>query len=47
MAQGRTQRGLVQSYTTIGDDSIVVAQKAFLRMLRGEAYLSEAPPCGM
>jgi valyl-tRNA synthetase len=31
-------------YTTIGDDSIVVSQKAFLRNLRrGEAYLSEAP----
>ena len=31
-------------YTTIGDDSIVVAQKAFLRnVVRGEAYLSEAP----
>jgi valyl-tRNA synthetase len=31
-------------YTTIGDDSIMVAQKAFLRnVARGEAYLSEAP----
>ncbi len=31
-------------YTTIGEDSIVVAQKAFLRnVARGEAYLSEAP----
>jgi valyl-tRNA synthetase len=31
-------------YTTIGDESIVVAQKAFLRnVARGEAYLSEAP----
>ncbi|HEX3205890.1 MAG TPA: class I tRNA ligase family protein, partial [Propionibacteriaceae bacterium] len=31
-------------YTTIGDDSIVVAQKAFLRnVVRDEAYLSEAP----
>ncbi|QDP95913.1 valine--tRNA ligase [Microlunatus elymi] len=31
-------------YTTIGDDSISVAQKAFLRnVARGEAYLAEAP----
>jgi valyl-tRNA synthetase len=31
-------------YTTISEDSIMVAQKAFLRnVLRGEAYLSEAP----
>ncbi|HEX5908659.1 MAG TPA: class I tRNA ligase family protein, partial [Propionibacteriaceae bacterium] len=31
-------------YTTISDDSIMVAQKAFLRnVVRGEAYLSEAP----
>ena len=31
-------------YTTISDDSIMVAQKAFLRnAARGEAYLSEAP----
>jgi valyl-tRNA synthetase len=31
-------------YTTIGDDSIMLAQKAFLRnVARGEAYLSEAP----
>ena len=31
-------------YTTIGDDSITVAQKAFLRnVARGEAYLAEAP----
>lgn len=31
-------------YTTISDDSVAVAQKAFLRnVVRGEAYLSEAP----
>src|SRR3954452_1064240 len=31
-------------YTTISDDSIAVAQRAFLRnVARGEAYLSEAP----
>ena len=31
-------------YTTISDDSMAVAQKAFLRnVARGEAYLSEAP----
>jgi valyl-tRNA synthetase len=31
-------------YTTISEDSIMVAQKAFLRnVARGEAYLSEAP----
>src|SRR3954447_25416453 len=31
-------------YTTIGDESITVAQKAFLRnVIRGEAYLAEAP----
>ena len=31
-------------YTTISDDSVAVAQKAFLRnVARGEAYLSEAP----
>ena len=31
-------------YTTIGDDSIAVAQKGFLRnVARNEAYLSEAP----
>ena len=31
-------------YTTIGDESITIAQKAFLRnVARGEAYLSEAP----
>ena len=31
-------------YTTIGEDSIMVAQKAFRRnVVRGEAYLSEAP----
>ena len=31
-------------YTTIGDESIVVSQRAFLRnVARGEAYLSEAP----
>jgi valyl-tRNA synthetase len=31
-------------YTTIGENSIMVAQKAFLRnVTRGEAYLSEAP----
>ncbi len=31
-------------YTTISDDSVGVAQKAFLRnVARGEAYLSEAP----
>jgi valyl-tRNA synthetase len=31
-------------YTTIGDDSVAVAQKGFLRNVgRGEAYLSEAP----
>ena len=31
-------------YTTIGDASITVAQKAFLRnVIRGEAYLAEAP----
>ena len=31
-------------YTTISDDSITVAQRAFLRnVARDEAYLSEAP----
>src|SRR6476661_5452677 len=31
-------------YTTIGDESIVVSQRAFIRnVARGEAYLSEAP----
>ena len=31
-------------YTTISDDSVSVAQKAFLRnVARGEAYMSEAP----
>ena len=31
-------------YTTIGDESIIVAQRAFLRnVARDEAYLSEAP----
>jgi valyl-tRNA synthetase len=31
-------------YTTIGDESIVISQRAFLRnAARGEAYLSEAP----